>query len=794
MAKIDDLNQQIKELSAQLKQNPLKFDTKDIEAASNYVKSLESNLREVNSELSYVRDAFKDSVNELSKGNNYLNESKKALRGISSISQKLVSIKEGETKATTDQIKKLQTEAKLKFQMLQTALKMGDLQPKEKLEIEKSILAQKEFIIGAQEVLDIQKDINKNAGVRLFGGLGDIAKAIPGLNKFTGAFQGAAEAAESQARFNRLNADTLKMTTPKEIEKIKNYHKLRKAGIGASEAVKKSGANMALITAQGKGATLGISALAAGFKVLVARLKIILGPITLLVEVFKAFTAVDKQTSQLAKNMNMTYYEALAVRGELMAFASASNDTFLNTRALQESLLSINKSLGTSVMFADQDVAAFTKLREQAGLTNEEIMGTYKLSLLNGKSLEGNTSEFLAQAKITAYNNGVLVNEKELLKDISKTSAATQLSLGGSAKALGDALATAKSLGMTMDQIESSSEALLNFESSITNELKAELLLGKNINLERARLAALNNEFSVVAEEISNQIGDSADFSEMNRIQQEAIAKSVGMTRNSLAQTLMEREALVGLSGKEQELGQETLRGLIAQHGVAGAQRKLEEDGIENLMNQASKQEEFAAAVEKIQEVFVSMAPAIIGIMELLTGMLTIAELIVRPFTALAGALNKVHPILGGIVSLLGAAAIAAFIFKGILTPLQALGSLALIGGGIALVQAFLPKTTPVADMLYDPSRGPMVSNVPGGIYEGLPGEGAGIFPAKTAMNSNSNTSSPDPNLLAERKLEREERKREARETRDHQKRMEQKQDELISEARETNRGYLYSA
>mgnify|MGYP000019447627 CR=1 FL=1 len=365
MAKIDDLNQQIKELSAQLKQNPLKFDTKDIEAASNYVKSLQSNLREVNSELSYVRDAFADSVNELSKGNNYLNESKKALRGISSISQKLVSIKEGETKATTDQIKKLQTEAKLKFQMLQTALKMGDLQPKEKLEIEKSILAQKEFIVGAQEVLDIQKEINSNPGVRLFGGLGDIAKAIPGLNKFTGAFQDAAGAAESQARFNRLNADTLKMTTPKEIEKIKNYHKLRKAGIGASEAVKKSGANMALITAQGKGATLGISALAAGFKVLVASLKTILGPITLLVEVFKAFTAADKATGDLAKSMNITFNEASKVRGELTAFAALSNDTFLNTRALQESLMSINQSLGTSVMFADQDVAAFTKLREQ---------------------------------------------------------------------------------------------------------------------------------------------------------------------------------------------------------------------------------------------------------------------------------------------------------------------------------------------------------------------------------------------------------------------------------------------
>ena len=37
----------------------------------------------------------------------------------------------------------------------------------------------------------------------------------------------------------------------------------------------------------------------------------------------------------------------------------------------------------------------------------------------------------------------------------------------------------------------------------------------------------------------------------MNRIQQEAIAKSVGMTRDDLAKSLMDREALVALSGVE---------------------------------------------------------------------------------------------------------------------------------------------------------------------------------------------------------------------------------------------------
>jgi hypothetical protein len=38
-----------------------------------------------------------------------------------------------------------------------------------------------------------------------------------------------------------------------------------------------------------------------------------------------------------------------------------------------------------------------------------------------------------------------------------------------------------------------------------------------------------------VAEEIAKNVGSAADFAKMNRIQQDAIAKSVGMTREELA-------------------------------------------------------------------------------------------------------------------------------------------------------------------------------------------------------------------------------------------------------------------
>ena len=72
------------------------------------------------------------------------------------------------------------------------------------------------------------------------------------------------------------------------------------------------------------------------------------------------------------------------------------------------------------------------------------------------------------------------------------------------------------------------SNVCLNFEQSIANEMEAELLLGKNLNLEKARQAAMDNDLVTLAEEIAKNVGDSAEFAEMNRIQQDAAAAAVG--------------------------------------------------------------------------------------------------------------------------------------------------------------------------------------------------------------------------------------------------------------------------
>jgi hypothetical protein len=167
-----------------------------------------------------------------------------------------------------------------------------------------------------------------------------------------------------------------------------------------------------------------------------------------------------------------------------------------------------------------------------------------KLTLATGGNLKDNTKQFLGTVAALNAQNKLTVNEKQLLKEVSNTSAAIKLSIGGTTKGLAEAAFQAKQFGINLDQADKIAESLLDFESSITNELSAELITGKDLNLERARLLALNGDIAGASAEILKQVKGSAEFTAMNRIQQEALAKAVGMSREELAASLVEREAL----------------------------------------------------------------------------------------------------------------------------------------------------------------------------------------------------------------------------------------------------------
>ena len=363
--------------------------------------------------------------------------------------------------------------------------------------------------------------------------------------------------------------------------------------------------------------------------------------------IFDAFKDLDKGIGQFAKSMNLSYQDAAKMNDKFNDIANTSNDLFVTTKGIRETMAAIGQSLGTNAILNAKDAVTFTKLREQAGFTNEELSKMQQLTLATGGNLEDNTKKLLGAASITAMNNGVLLNEKDIMKDIAATSDATKLSLGGSTANLGAAVAQAKALGMTLTQVDKIADSLLQIESSISAELEAELLTGKNLNLEGARLAALNNDMVGLSKELAKNYGTAAEYSKMNRLQQEAAAKAVGMSREELAGTLVKAEALKSMSGEQAELAKRAFDLRVKDVGLEQAQSELANGKLKDMMSQQSIQERFSQTIEKLKEVFISLAGPILQIVS------PIIDLLIPALKSIVFILSPVFDIFKGISGIL---------------------------------------------------------------------------------------------------------------------------------------------
>jgi hypothetical protein len=674
----------------------------------------------MDNDLDGLVGAFKAVVGEVSKSNKALNDTTKSFRSLTSLATRLrndqigieklnrkdlVSIK-AKIQAQQQELKDNKDLLRNKINQLQQEEASQDLIDKHidalntvNAELEEQDSLTKSLLATAQERLEVEEKIDDALGLG-----GNAIKGIEGaLNKLgMGGLTKQLGLEDAQKKMKEVATATMEGKT-------------EAAGFGDKMKVLKAGAG-----------SMG--------KSLLTNLKdpLVIGGF-LLKEFFDVLVMADKQTAELAKGMNMTYQEANNARAQLSEAANLELNRFVTTKGLQESLMSINKSLGTSVVLTDKNLAEFTSLREIAGFTNEELLGINALSLTTGKTIKETTGEFMAQAKISSVQNGVMLNEKDLAKSIKDVSAATTLSLGKNPKLIGEAVATSKALGMELSKVDDIAGSLLNFEQSIEDELSAELLLNKDMNLEKARQAALNNDLATVAKEISEQAGSSAEFAEMNRIQQEALAKSVGMSREELAKTLFTQEQLVAYSGDEAAAKEKAINASIEAIGLEATQKKLAEEGVESLEKQAGVADQLTATVEKLKEVFVSIAPAILSIAEMLANVLGVVGLITggigligKGFTIvgekIGGFLGFLKPIAGfmEVLAKIGVITAAYFAFQSLAAipivgfALGAAAAAATVAAGFGLINGIKKA----GDVMSPADGKTQVSTKEGGLFE----------------------------------------------------------------------------
>jgi hypothetical protein len=332
-----------------------------------------------------------------------------------------------------------------------------------------------------------------------------------------------------------------------------------------------------------------------------------LGPLTLITQFIQGLLQADKETTELQKSMALTKTEAVGFRMELMNAAGATGDINITSSKLLETFGALNKQFGFITNFATDTLVTMTKLTKVVGVSSESAGNLAAASEVTGTSFESNYKDVLATSYELQRQSGVQMDLRDILEQTGKVTGTVRANLGANPTQIAKAITQAKLFGASLEQVANAGKSLLQFEESISSELEAELLLGRDINLERARAAALAGDQVTLAQELQKEAGTFSDFTKMNVIQQEALAKAMGMQSDQLADILFQQE-VQGKSARElRALGKEDL-----------AQR----------VEAQTLQDRLSATMEKMQNLFVDLASGITPILFVLGKALSIVGVI----------------------------------------------------------------------------------------------------------------------------------------------------------------------
>jgi DNA repair exonuclease SbcCD ATPase subunit len=396
----------------------------------------------------------------------------------------------------------------------------------------------------------------------------------------------------------------------------------------------------------------------------------------------KVAFATSDQVTKLQKSLLLTQDEAYAVRDNFQAMANASEDAFITTAKLLEANAALGKQLGFNSQFSSDLNTQFVKLTKQIGLSEEAAGGLAKLSKVTGGTLENTKNIALETSQRLSSQYGIQLDQKDVLEEIGKLSGQTLAMFKASPQALAEAVAQAKLLGTSLETTKKQASSLLNFESSIENELQAELLTGQQLNLERARTAALTGDLTTTMKELNSQNIDFNKFSNMNVIAQNKVAEALGLSSDELSDQLLKQQYLN--MSREQ---------VVALGGEEVAQR----------LEALNAQDKFNAAMEKLQDIVGTLIAGPLGkFVDMIASLASNSFALYSAITAIAGvSLAKTVASLGIMAAELWTSAVAGTTIASVLT--LGLAGVGIAAGIAAVVGAMTTANSPSAGIVNTP-------------------------------------------------------------------------------------------
>lgn len=166
---------------------------------------------------------------------------------------------------------------------------------------------------------------------------------------------------------------------------------------------------------------------------------------------------------------------------------------------------------------------------------------------MNGGSVE-TAQNLAAGTKEMAKTAGVVPSK--VMADLAGSAEEFALYGKDGGKNLAQAAVQAAKMGVSLKTMTGVADNLLDFENSINSELELGAMLGKNINLDRARALAYEGDIAGATQETLNALGGVEAFNQMDYFQKKKTAELMGVSVEELQKMVTAQTEAATIGGQ----------------------------------------------------------------------------------------------------------------------------------------------------------------------------------------------------------------------------------------------------
>ena len=240
-----------------------------------------------------------------------------------------------------------------------------------------------------------------------------------------------------------------------------------------------------------------------------------------------------KNTQKLSQEFGLSASQAAKVNKEVGFFNRKFFEFFgQDTNKISGEIIQNFGDIGNFAGLSAEEVA---KMSMGLGIAGEDAVKLARsmIGIVDGVNDGADGMERLEMFSGIAKANNV--GTGQIIKDLAEnTETFAEFTRDGGTN-MARAAVQARKLGVSLQTTAKIANSLLDFESSIEKEMEASLMIGKQLNFNRARELALAGDIAGATQDVVRQIGGAGELQKMNVLQRRALAESIGVSVDELS-------------------------------------------------------------------------------------------------------------------------------------------------------------------------------------------------------------------------------------------------------------------